>query len=86
MPHIGTLHGYDTIEVPFDCNDIRRDGVKTQKGKDWEDTDLQPESYSPPHGPIQVNKIVRLTAPSDWHLTRITVHRPPKVVVDGLVN
>jgi hypothetical protein len=64
---IGTRHSYDTIEVPGDCNDIRRDGQKTEKGKDWEDTGLGPETPG--------NKIVRLLGPSNWHLTHISVHK-----------
>jgi hypothetical protein len=75
-----TQHGYSTIEVPRDCRVICRDGQRTVKGMDWEDSFYRPAQEG--------NKIVRLLPDRDaYHLTVISCYRtesPQKVLLELL--
>jgi len=75
-----TQHGYSTIEVSRDCRVICKDGQRTVKGMDWE------ESFHPPAQ--EGNKVVRLLPDRDaYHLSVISCYRtesPQKVLLELL--
>src|SRR5262245_55595584 len=63
-----TQHGHSSIEVPRDCRIICRNGRRTLKGRDWEDTPSQPVNRG--------NKVIRLLPNRDaYHMTVITCYR-----------
>ena len=75
-----TQHGYSTIEVPRDCKIVCRDGKRTVKGVDWEDSFYRPAKEG--------NKVIRLLPDRDaYHLTVISCYRTEttRLVIETLL-